>query len=108
MNDAVAFAQADVSVASYAPAGLTARQADFLMLREQPSLLVDLISTAHLMKKLGFQNMAWSLIYNLLAMPLAMAGQLEPWMAAVGMGLSSLVVISNSARLNTHCDNPRD
>ncbi|MDH4396795.1 MAG: HAD-IC family P-type ATPase [Limnobacter sp.] len=102
LNDAVAFAQADVSVASYAPAGLTAKQADFLMLREQPSLLVDLMLTARRMKKLGFQNMAWSLIYNLLALPLAMAGQLEPWMAALGMGVSSLVVIANSARLNTN------
>lgn len=98
LNDAVAFAQADVSVASYAPAGLTAKQADFLMLREQPALLIDLISTARRMKVLGFQNMAWSLIYNLLALPLAMAGQLEPWMAAVGMGISSMVVIANSAR----------
>lgn len=99
LNDAVAFAQADVSVASYAPAGLTARQADFLMLREQPKLLLMLIQTARSMKNLGYQNMAWSLIYNLLALPLAMAGQLEPWMAALGMGLSSLLVIANSARL---------
>lgn len=99
LNDAVAFAQADVSVASYAPAGLTARQADFLMLREQPSLLYTLILTSRSMRTLGYQNMAWSLIYNLLALPLAMAGQLEPWMAALGMGLSSLIVIANSARL---------
>lgn len=101
LNDAVAFAQADVSVASYAPAGLTAKQADFLMLREQPSLLLNLILTARSMQVLGFQNMAWSLIYNLFALPLAMTGQLEPWMAAVGMGISSLVVIGNSARLGS-------
>lgn len=101
LNDAVAFAQADVSVASYAPAGLTARQADLLMLREQPSLLHQLILTSRRMKTLGYQNMAWSLIYNLLALPLAMAGQLEPWMAALGMGLSSLVVIANAARLKS-------
>ena len=42
------------------------------------------------------QNMAWALVYNIGALPLAMAGHVEPWQAALGMSISSLVVVLNS------------
>ena len=45
------------------------------------------------------QNLAWALVYNLLALPAAAAGLVLPWMAALGMSLSSLLVVFNSARL---------
>jgi Cu2+-exporting ATPase len=45
------------------------------------------------------QNIAWALVYNLTAIPLAVAGLLDPWMAALGMSLSSLLVMLNALRL---------
>ena len=45
------------------------------------------------------QNLAWALSYNLLAIPLAVSGTLQPWMAALGMSLSSLLVMLNALRL---------
>jgi P-type Cu2+ transporter len=45
------------------------------------------------------QNLAWALCYNILAIPLAMSGSIAPWMAALGMSLSSLLVMLNALRL---------
>ena len=45
------------------------------------------------------QNLAWALGYNLVAIPAAAMGMVQPWMAAVGMSLSSLVVVLNALRL---------
>jgi Cu2+-exporting ATPase len=45
------------------------------------------------------QNITWAVIYNVTALPLAAAGLLAPWMAAIGMSLSSLLVVLNSTRL---------
>ena len=45
------------------------------------------------------QNIAWALLYNLGALPLAIGGYVEPWQAALGMSVSSLVVVLNSFRL---------
>ena len=45
------------------------------------------------------QNIGWAAIYNLVAIPLAATGQLAPWMAGLGMSLSSAVVVLNSLRV---------
>jgi Cu2+-exporting ATPase len=46
------------------------------------------------------QNLAWALAYNLVAVPLAVAGLLAPWAAGLGMAASSLVVVGNAMRLS--------
>ena len=51
-------------------------------------------------RRIVAQNMAWAVGYNLLALPLAAAGWIAPWMAAIGMSLSSLLVVGNSLRLS--------
>jgi Cu2+-exporting ATPase len=45
------------------------------------------------------QNLAWATVYNLLAIPAAAAGLLAPWMAALGMSVSSALVVANALRL---------
>jgi Cu2+-exporting ATPase len=45
------------------------------------------------------QNLAWAVVYNASVMPLSVTGVLKPWMAALGMSLSSLLVVANAARL---------
>ena len=47
------------------------------------------------------QNLAWALAYNLAAVPLAALGFVSPWLAALGMSLSSLGVVLNARRLAT-------
>ena len=46
------------------------------------------------------ENLVWAVLYNVTAVPLAATGLLTPWMAALGMSLSSLVVVGNALRLN--------
>ena len=45
------------------------------------------------------QNVIWALLYNFSAIPLAIMGLVQPWLAAIGMSLSSVVVVLNSSRL---------
>ena len=45
------------------------------------------------------QNLAWALAYNVVALPMAAAGLVTPWLAALGMALSSLIVTVNALRL---------
>ena len=52
------------------------------------------------------QNIAWAVGYNLIAIPLAAAGVIAPWMAALGMTASSLVVVCNSLRLTPRRKKP--
>ena len=51
-------------------------------------------------RRVIIQNFCWALGYNVSAIPLAAMGYIPPWAAAIGMSLSSLLVVANSLRLN--------
>lgn len=99
LNDAPVLAGADVSVAMGEGAPLAQQAAD--LVATGPSLLriADAVRVARLSRRLVKQNLAWSAGYNLLAVPLAAAGMVTPWIAALGMAVSSLVVTLNALRL---------
>jgi Cu2+-exporting ATPase len=99
INDAPVLAGADVSVAMGSGAALAQTQADLLLLGGRLSPLLDGIDTARRTLAVVRQNLVWAALYNLLAMPVAAAGWVEPWQAALGMSLSSTLVVGNSLRL---------
>ena len=66
--------------------------------------LADAIQTSRRTLAIIRQNLAWALVYNLVALPLAAAGWIAPWMAAIGMSTSSLVVVVNALRLRGRPD----
>ncbi|HUH39154.1 MAG TPA: heavy metal translocating P-type ATPase, partial [Spongiibacteraceae bacterium] len=99
LNDAPVLAAADVSVAAGEASALTRSSADAILLSGRLATLPAWLQLAARTRRVIRQNLALSLCYNTLAIPLAMAGWVPPWAAAIGMSASSLVVIGNAIRL---------
>jgi Cu2+-exporting ATPase len=99
VNDAPVLGQAEVSVAMAAGADLARAHADAVLLGESLTALTDGVRLARRTMRIVRQNLAWSVIYNVLALPFAMAGWITPWMAGIGMSASSLLVVLNALRL---------
>ena len=100
INDAPVLAGADVSIAPSHAASLAQSSADVLMLGDSLHPVVTLMRGARRTMRIVRQNLAWAIIYNLSAVPLAAAGFVPPWLAAIGMSTSSLVVVLNALRLS--------
>ena len=100
VNDAPVLAGADVSVAMAAGTSLAQTSADMVLLGESLAPLVTGVATARRTVRIVRQNLAWAAGYNLVALPLAAAGFITPWMAALGMSASSLLVVLNALRLS--------
>lgn len=99
LNDLPSMAGAGISVAMGSAADLTQLKADAVLLNGQLLQLVEALKTSRQTRKVIRQNLWWALIYNACALPLAAAGLVPPWLAALGMSLSSLVVVLNALRL---------
>ena len=99
INDAPVIAQADVSIAMASGSELSQSQADVAVLNGRLDSLTLLQDTAILTQSVTRQNLLWALFYNAVALPLAAAGMLAPWIAALGMSLSSLIVVLNALRI---------
>lgn len=99
LNDAPVLAGADVSIAMGSGAPLAHRAADFVLTGTALMRIPQAIALAHRSRRIIAQNLGWAVAYNLLAVPLALAGLVTPWMAALGMALSSLTVTANALRL---------
>ncbi len=100
INDAPVLAAADASIALDAGTALARASADAIALGRRLMSIVDAASVAGQARRIVRQNMAWAIAYNLAAVPLAATGVLSPWMAALGMSLSSLLVVLNALRLH--------
>lgn len=99
INDAPVLAAADASIAIDAGTALARASADAVVLGKRLGSVVDAIVVAGKTRKIIRQNIAWAILYNVTAVPLAAAGLLAPWMAAIGMSVSSLLVVLNALRL---------
>jgi Cu2+-exporting ATPase len=99
VNDAPVLAGADVSIAVAGGAEL-ARVGSDIVLADQRLMTLPLArGIAQQTLCVLHQNQRWALYYNLIAMPAAALGFVPPWLAALGMSLSSLVVILNALRI---------
>ena len=99
INDAPVLAQADVSVAVAEGADVAREGADVLLLNGNMRTLPYLTTQAKRTAWIVRENLWWAAGYNLIMVPLAAAGFVTPWVAALGMSLSSLLVSANALRL---------
>jgi len=99
INDAPVLAGADVSLALADGAAIAQRAADLVVAGGQLQAIPRAIALARRTRRVVRQNLAWALAYNVIALPLAATGQVTPWMAALGMAGSSLLVTLNALRL---------
>ncbi|MCC6218929.1 MAG: cation-translocating P-type ATPase [Aquabacterium sp.] len=99
INDAPVLAKADVSVALDQGAALAQSQADLIILGGRLLGLAEAVVISRQAMRIVRQNLAWAAIYNASCIPLALAGLMPPWLAGLGMALSSLGVVLNALRL---------
>ena len=99
INDAPVLARAAVSVAVGRANPLSQTHADIVLMQNGPEALPYLFDLATRTQRIIRQNLAWATAYNLLILPLAICGYLTPWIAALGMSTSSLLVTANALRI---------
>ena len=99
INDAPVLAKADVSIALDQGAALAQSQADLIILGGRLLGLPEAVVISRQAMRIVRQNLAWSALYNASCIPLALMGFLPPWLAGLGMALSSLGVVLNALRL---------
>lgn len=100
INDAPVLAAADASIALDAGTALARASADAVSLGSKLGTIVTATEIALDTRRIIRQNIAWAIIYNVTAVPLAVGGFLAPWMAALGMSVSSFIVVLNALRLH--------
>ena len=99
VNDSPVFGAAHVSMAMGCGTDVAKSGADVILLNNQLSSIKTLNYIALRTKRIVFQNYLWAFGYNAIVLPLAVCGYITPYMAVIGMSVSSILVISNSLRL---------
>ena len=105
INDVPVLAGADISLAMGSASDLARTSADAILISSNLKQLVNAFQLSKFTRTIIRQNLAWASGYNLTALPLAATGMIAPWMAAIGMALSSLLVVGNALRLS-HTNKP--
>ena len=99
INDAIALAQSNIAIAMGRGADVAINVSDVVLLDEKPQSILDAFRISRRTYRAVKENLGFSLLYNVIAVPLAVAGFVNPLIAALSMSLSSLVVVGNSMRI---------
>ena len=99
INDAAALAQADLGMAAGTGTDAAIGAADLTLVNGDPVGIADAIQLARAAMAVIRANLVWAFGYNVIAIPLAALGYLNPLFAGVAMSASSLIVVANSLRL---------
>ena len=99
INDAPVLSAATVSIAMGAGTSMAKASADAVLMNNSLMVLPQAIRVARRAKNIMRQNLCWAAVYNLSAVPLAAMGYINPWMAAAGMSVSSVLVVLNATRV---------
>jgi Cu2+-exporting ATPase len=100
LNDAPSLAQADISISPASGMDITQNTADIVFQEPSLSSVWRAWRMACFSTRLVKQNFSLAVLYNIIAIPIALAGMVTPMIAAIAMSLSSLIVILNSFRIN--------
>jgi Cu+-exporting ATPase len=99
VNDAAALAQADLGMAIGSGADAAIGAADLTLVGGDPRSIADALQLARATMAVSRANLNWAFGYNVIAVPMAALGYLNPLLAGIAMSASSLIVVSNSLRL---------
>ncbi len=100
INDIPVLAGARTSIAMGSATDLAKTSADAVLISSELERIAVALLVARKTRMVIRENLAWALLYNLVALPLAAMGFIAPYMAAVGMSASSLIVVGNAMRLS--------
>ncbi len=101
INDLPVLAGAQTSIAMGSASDLAKTHADAVLTKGELAVIVTSLTLAKKTKRIIKQNIGWAIGYNFTALPLAAFGLIPPWAAAIGMSLSSLIVVTNALRLSS-------
>jgi len=99
INDAIALATSDIAMSMGSGADVAISTSDVVLLDEKPIRILDAIMLSRRTFKAVKENLGFSLLYNVIAVPLAVFGFVNPLVAALSMSMSSLIVVGNSMRI---------
>jgi len=99
VNDVPVLAAADISVAMGSATDLAKTTADAVLLSNRLDSLVQAFAMAKRTRRIIIENLLWATLYNALVLPFAAMGWVTPVWAALGMSVSSLLVVLNALRL---------